>query len=1104
MATPEQKARQLIDAQLEGAGWIVQDRDEMNLGAGLGVAVREYPLAAGPCDYLLFVDRRACGVIEAKPEGVTLSGVADQASGYQDKLPGHLGNWGDPLRFDYEASGSEILFSDRADHEQRSRYLFGFHQPATLLEWLKAGTSLRGRLQGLPPLDVTGLRDCQTEAITALEASLAGGKPRALVQMTMGAGKTFTAATLAYRLLAHADAKRVLFLVDRNNLGRQTLKEFQAYRPPGTGRLFTELYNVQRLGTAGLDRDAKVVISTIQRVFAQLSGQELSEEDEEVSAYEGETRGSPRAVAYSADMPPETFDVVIVDECHRSIYGTWRQVLEYFDAFTIGLTATPSAHTLGYFQKNLVAEYPYERAVIDGVNVPFEVFRIRTEIGERGGRVPAGFTVPRRDRHTRRQRYEELTDDLIYAPSELDRSVIAPNQIRTVLETYRDTLSTELFPGRDEVPKTLIFAKDDHHAEEVVHIAREVFGKGNEFAKKITYNTGNVDPETLIAAFRNSYNPRIAVTVDMIATGTDIKPVEVLVFLRDVKSALYFEQMKGRGVRTVADADLAKVTPDARTKDRFVIIDAVGVTESAKTISAPMERERVVAFDKLLEQVASGRSDPDVVSTLAARLRAHHRHDVLQEVQLFVARGDREVLADIVLPLGVDPAPVVDDAERLALPERRVGQDNVPALGRLGQQGVRRDHRRRVAADPVQVEVHGAQPHHLGHDVVAAEGLAPQPFVDLAVPRRGLGLHVLVGGQQEPTGPTGRVADGLRGLRVDHLDHGLDERPRGEVLARPTLHLAGVPLQQALVDCALYVHVHAHPGLAVDQADQALELGGIVDLALGLEEQRADEVGAFRELGQRVLVVGVERLPGLRPQGLPLELRGDQRGLAEQLGPLVVHLQEQEEADLADVFTVADALVAQHVGVVPDFADERLFVHATRSPRKAAARTPARSASTVETSIQSSGATESEVRTRLAISACSSRGGMGNAKPASCLVYMCWMRLPVFRSPTNRLKIGDWKTRRRNSGSTRLGVRRASRWFRRHRSSEPVRHTLPRKSSLRDWAVRFIISSPPRTKRSSFSAAYRSGSRRVLSGVQAKAPLALRLPGRRSFTPSEL
>ena len=625
MATPEQQARQLIDVQLEAAGWVIQDRDEMNLGAGLGVAVREYPLATGPCDYLLIVDRKACGVIEAKPEGRTLSGVAEQASRYQDKLPGHLANWGDPLRFDYEASGSEILFSDRVDPEQRSRYVFGFHRPETLHEWLKTGSSLRERLQHIPPLDETGLRDCQVEAITALEASLAGGKPRALVQMTMGAGKTFTAATLAYRLLAHADAKRILFLVDRNNLGRQTLKEFQAYRPPGTGRLFTELYNVQRLGTAGLDGDAKVVISTIQRVFAQLTGADLSEEDEEASAYEGETQGDPKAVSYSAKLPPETFDIVIVDECHRSIYGSWRQVLEYFDAFTIGLTATPSVHTLGYFQKNLVAEYPYERAVIDDVNVPFEVFRIRTEIGERGSKVPAGFTVPRRDRHTRRQRYEQLSDDLVYTAVELDRSVIAPNQIRTVLETYRDTLATELFPGRTEVPKTLIFAKDDHHAEEVVHIAREVFGKGNEFAKKITYNTGNVDPETLISAFRNQFNPRVAVTVDMIATGTDIKPVEVLIFLRDVKSALYFEQMKGRGVRTINPADLAKVTPDAHGKDRFVLIDAVGVTESGKTISAPLERERVVAFDKLLEQVASGRSDPDVVSTLAARLAALDR-----------------------------------------------------------------------------------------------------------------------------------------------------------------------------------------------------------------------------------------------------------------------------------------------------------------------------------------------------------------------------------------------------------------------------------------------------------------------------------------------
>jgi type I restriction enzyme R subunit len=612
----------LIDAQLASAGWTVQDRDEMNLGAALGVAVREVPLATGPCDYLLFVDRKACGVVEAKPEGKTLSTVADQASRYQALLPSHLANWGDPLRFDYEASGSETLFSDRADPDQRSRYVFSFHKPDTLHEWLKDGGSVRQRLREMPPLVTEGLRDCQVEAITNLERSLANGDPRALIHMTMGAGKTFTAASECYRLLAHARAKRVLFLVDRNNLGRQTLKEFQTYRPPGTGRLFTELYNVQRLGPAGLDPNAGVVISTIQRVFSQLTGDELSEDDEEQSAYEMDD-SAPKQVVYNPAMPPETFDIVIIDECHRSIYGSWRQVLDYFDAFKIGLTATPSVHTYGYFQKNIVSEYPYERSVIDGVNVPFEVFRIRTDIGERGSRISKGFSVPRRDRHTRRQRYEQLSDDFIYGATDLNRAVVAPNQIRAVLETYRDTLSTELFAGRTEVPKTLIFARDDHHAEEIVHIAREVFGKGNEFAKKITYSAQ--DPETLIAAFRNQYFPRIAVTVDMIATGTDIKPVEVLIFLRDVKSALYFEQMKGRGVRTINPADLTNVTPDAGVKDRFVLIDAVGVTESTKTIAPPLERERTVGFDKLLEQAASGRNDPDLVSSLAGRLASLDR-----------------------------------------------------------------------------------------------------------------------------------------------------------------------------------------------------------------------------------------------------------------------------------------------------------------------------------------------------------------------------------------------------------------------------------------------------------------------------------------------
>ena len=618
--TPEARAREVIDGQLAAAGWAVQDRADMNRTAALGVAVREFPLATGPCDYLLIVAGKACGVIEAKPAGTTLSGVTEQARGYQPQPQQALARWSDPMRFDYQGSGTEILFSDRADPLHRSRRVFAFHRPDTLHEWLKAGSSLRARLADMPPLITDGLRDCQVEAIEGLEASLSSDRPRAFVRMATGAGKTFTAATLAYRLLAHADVRRILFLVDRNNLGRQTLKEFQTYRPPGTGRLFTELYNVQRLGVAGLDPPAKVVISTIQRVFAQLTGTELSEEDEEASDFERGWTPPPKIVAYSATMPPETFDIVVVDECHRSIYGSWRQLLDYFDAQIIGLTATPTVQTAAFFDENLVADYPYEKSVADGVNVPFEIFRIRTQIGEHGGRVEKGYTVPVRDRHTRAQTYRLLDDDLTYTPQDLDRSVIARNQIRTVLETYRDTLFTELFPGRSEVPKTLIFAKDDNHAEEIVEIAREVFDRGNDFAKKITYKVGAKYAETVIAEFRNAYNPRIAVTVDMIATGTDVKAIEALIFLRDVRSAVYFEQMRGRGVRTIDAATLATITPGAGVKDRFVLVDAVGVTDSLKTQAIPLEREHGVAFDKLLEQIASGRSDEDAVSTLAGRL----------------------------------------------------------------------------------------------------------------------------------------------------------------------------------------------------------------------------------------------------------------------------------------------------------------------------------------------------------------------------------------------------------------------------------------------------------------------------------------------------
>lgn len=631
MRGPEEIAREKIDQLLSAAGWLLQDRSEFDRNASLGVAVREFQLPAGPCDYLLFVDGRAAGVIEAKKSGVTLSGVAEQSDKYMQRLPDHLARWEDTLSFDYESTGDETFFRNMRDPKPRSRRLFAFHTPATLHEWLTQSDTLRGRLRNMPELIKTGLRDCQIEAIEGLEKSLAADKPRALIQLATGAGKTFTACSFSYRLIKEAGAKRILFLVDRNNLGEQTLKEFQNFHPPGAANRFTDTYIVQHLQSHRLDGDAKVVITTIQRLYSMLRGKELAPEDEEEWAFEkwSDEGATQPPLEYNPDIPIETFDFIVTDECHRSIYGLWRQVLEYFDASIIGLTATPTKHTLGFFNQNLVAEYPYERSVVDGVNVGYEVYRIRTRVTEQGATLESqpGFPIPVRDKRTRRVRYEELDADLEYEGKDLDRSVVNPNQIRTVLQTYKERVFTELFPDRtgEWLPKTLIFAKDDAHAEEIVLAVREVFGEGNDFAKKITYRNTGESPKELIKAFRVDPFPRVAVTVDMIATGTDIKPVEVLIFMRDVKSEGYYEQMKGRGVRTIPDADLKAVTPDAKTKTRFILVDAVGVSETKKNASQPLERKKGVSFEALLEQIAMGRRDEDAISSLAARLAALDR-----------------------------------------------------------------------------------------------------------------------------------------------------------------------------------------------------------------------------------------------------------------------------------------------------------------------------------------------------------------------------------------------------------------------------------------------------------------------------------------------
>lgn len=642
---PEEKARMQIDEMLQAAGWAVQDYKNVNLFERQGVAVRELVTTAGPADYVLYVDKQVVGVIEAKKAGTTLSGVEWQTVKYQtsvpDELPSHLVD-NKYLPFGYESTGSETWFTCRFDPEPTARRVFWFHKPETLAAMIDdrvdfGSGSLRSRLQDIEPLpedpdEVPYLRKAQHKAIRNLEVSLKQNKPKALIQMATGSGKTFAAANISERLIREAGAKRILFLVDRSNLGEQTLKEFQGFDVPGTGRKFTELYNVQQLTSNVVDPVASVCISTIQRVYSILRGdEELAPELDEATGFEAEPERT-QEVDYNPSLAIEDFDVIIVDECHRSIYGVWRQVLEYFDAFLIGLTATPGKQTFGFFNQNLVMEYGFPQAVADGVNVDFDVFRLSTAITESGSTIEGGqgYVTTFRNRETRAERLENIDEEISYDARELDKRVVSKDQIRTIIETFRNNLPA-MFPGRElgddghlvNIPKTLIFAKDDSHAEDIVREVREVFGRGNDVIAKITYKSSDGESRSakdLLKAFRNSYNPRIAVTVDMIATGTDVKPIEAVVFMRMVRSRNFFEQMKGRGVRTIDDTALQAVTPDAGTKERFVLVDAVGVTETKLIESTPLERKRGVSLKKLLHQVRMGNTSEDLISSLASRL----------------------------------------------------------------------------------------------------------------------------------------------------------------------------------------------------------------------------------------------------------------------------------------------------------------------------------------------------------------------------------------------------------------------------------------------------------------------------------------------------
>lgn len=615
--TPEEEARKVIDKKLTKSGWVIQNMNELNLNVALGIAVREFPTSSGEADYALFIEGMPVGVVEAKKsaEGQNLTVVEGQTSRYANSTFKWI-KQSHRIRFAYEATDKITRFTDYNDIKYRSREVFSFHRPETLKALTQQESTIRNNMKNFPALDETGFRKCQINAINNLDISFANNRPRALVQMATGAGKTYTAITCVYRLLKHGKMNRVLFLVDTKSLGEQAEREFLAYTPNDDNRSFSKLYNVCRLRSSYIPQDVHVCISTIQRMYSILKGEELDETEEQTPLSFDDRQ--PKEAVYNEKYPPEFFDCIIVDECHRSIYNVWSQVLSYFDAFIVGLTATPDKRTFAYFNENIVSEYPREQAIIDGVNVGEDIYIIETNVTKNGAHIMRQM-IERRDRLSRSKRWEQLDEDINYAPTQLDRDIVNPSQIRTVIRTFKDKLYTDLFPGRKEVPKTLIFAKIDSHADDIIQIVREEFGAGNEFCQKITYSAKN--PDSVLSSFRNDYYPRIAVTVDMIATGVDVKPIECLIFMRDVRSKNYFEQMKGRGTRTLDKEDLRKVSPSAvDNKDHFVIVDAVGVTKSKKTDTRTLERKPLVSMKELMMNVALGAKDEDTLTSLANRI----------------------------------------------------------------------------------------------------------------------------------------------------------------------------------------------------------------------------------------------------------------------------------------------------------------------------------------------------------------------------------------------------------------------------------------------------------------------------------------------------
>ena len=620
--TPEELARVKIDKQLNDAGWDIVSR--MDYMPNTASAVKEALMQGSKeSDYLLFVEDKAIAVVEAKKEENPLGDdVAIQAEHYAVTPQNWYGLWfKNQIPLVYLANGKKIYFKNMLIPDSEYEEIPAMHTPKQMLKMI----GKKSEYGALPRLEKKGLRDCQYNAEVSLEESFKSGKKKALAVLATGSGKTYLACLASYRLLNYTPVKRILFLVDRNNLARQTESEFSLFDRTEKQQALSSLYEIKRLKKAE-DISGDVVISTIQKLFAVLTGQTITEDDEDKEdemSFNRDNEKNVKAVELGDDLklPSDYFQFIIVDECHRSIYGKWKAVLDYFkDAKVLGLTATPTPEAYSYFNNNVIEKYTYDDSVVDGVNVPSRVFRIKTETSIHGGTIHEGETITEKTKVTGKTTEYVATERIDYTAKQLDRSVINKNQIETVLTAYRDSIYTKLYPERTEdwryIPKTLIFAKDDNHATQIVKSAKRVFGEKfdgevpDKYVQKITYSAG--DSNALIRDFRVEKEFRIAVTVTLVATGTDVRPLEVVFFMNDVKSDVLYTQMKGRGCRVITDDKLKEVTPNATTKECFYIVDATGVTESDHTMPKPGDpQQKRPTLEQVLERLSHNEISDD-------------------------------------------------------------------------------------------------------------------------------------------------------------------------------------------------------------------------------------------------------------------------------------------------------------------------------------------------------------------------------------------------------------------------------------------------------------------------------------------------------------